>query len=136
MASGFRVKCPSCGDVLNAAGPCFCGKCGAEIRTEGPGMLQLYRMGNVMGAGVGFGIYLNGQPFGHLGNRENIRIPLPFGTYTIHMTAGMSRRCQDLTVTLSPETPYLCAKAHLKMGAFVNTVIVEPAAPSEMPPLD
>ena len=102
MAIMLRLKCPSCGEVMNAAGFCNCTKCGTPIRYNGWGMLQIYRMGSPVGIAAGYGIYLDGQPYGHLANKESIRIPLPMGTHTLHMTCGMTRRCEDLTFTLTP----------------------------------
>ena len=46
MAIMLRLKCPSCGEVMNAAGFCNCTKCGTPIRYNGWGMLQIYRMGS------------------------------------------------------------------------------------------
>lgn len=113
MAIMLRLKCPSCGEVMNAAGFCNCTKCGTPIRYNGWGMLQIYRMGSPVGIAAGYGIYLDGQPYGHLANKESIRIPLPMGTHTLHMTCGMTRRCEDLTFTLTPEAPgRLCQGVH------------------------
>ena len=134
--SGFRVKCAHCGEVANVTAGAKCPKCSNPIDTDQPGMLQLYRMGSPIGIAVGFGIYIDGQPYGHLGNKESIRIPLPYGTYTLHITAGMSRRCKDLTVVLSPEEPLVCAKVHLDMGLFTNTVAITKSDPSVMPRMD
>ena len=135
MSKAFRIKCPKCGSIqdLMQSGPCP--KCGTNIAVEQPGVLQIYRMGSPLGVAVGYGIYINDVPYGHLGNTESIRIPLPFGTYKIHMTCGATRRCQDLTVTLGPTTPWICMKAHIKPGFWTNTIIIENANPSEMPPL-
>ena len=131
--SKFRVKCPHCGDVSNVQDSGLCPKCGTAIDTNQPAALRLYRMGSPIGIAVGFGIYINGQPYGHLGNKESICIPLPFGTYNIHITAGATRRCKDLEVRLTPEAPLACAKARLKMGAFVNSVVIETSRPEDMP---
>ena len=83
MAIMLRLKCPSCGEVMNAAGFCNCTKCGTPIRYNGWGMLQIYRMGSPVSIAAGYGIYLDGQPYGHLANKESIRIPLPMGTHTL-----------------------------------------------------
>ena len=116
MAIMLRLKCPSCGEVMNAAGFCNCTKCGTPIRYNGWGMLQIYRMGSPVSIAAGYGIYLDGQPYGHLANKESIRIPLPMGTHTLHMTCGMTRRCEDLTFTLTPEAPAAYVKASIRMG--------------------
>lgn len=83
--------------------------------------------------GTGYGIYLDGQPYGHLANKESIRIPLPMGMHTLHMTCGMTRRCEDLTFTLTPEAPAAYVKASIRMGFWSNTIHLTPADPSEMP---
>ena len=62
MAIMLRLKCPSCGEVMNAAGFCNCTKCGTPIRYNGWGMLQIYRMGSPVSIAAGYGIYLDGQP--------------------------------------------------------------------------
>ena len=133
MAIMLRLKCPSCGEVMNAAGFCNCTKCGTPIRYNGWGMLQIYRMGSPVSIAAGYGIYLDGQPYGHLANKESIRIPLPMGTHTLHMTCGMTRRCEDLTFTLTPEAPAAYVKASIRMGFWSNTIRLTPADPSEMP---
>ena len=133
MAIMLRLKCPSCGEVMNAAGFCNCTKCGTPIRYNGWGMLQSYRMGSPVSIAAGYGIYLDGQPYGHLANKESIRIPLPMGTHTLHMTCGMTRRCEDLTFTLTPEAPAAYVKASIRMGFWSNTIRLTPADPSEMP---
>lgn len=133
MAIMLRTKCPQCGELLETLGDCVCGKCGTPISFAGMGMVQIYRMGSPIGIAVGYGIYLNGQPYGHLANKQSIRIPLPFGTYTLHITCGMTRKCSDLTFTLTPQAPCAYVKARIKMGAFTNKIMIEPALPSEMP---
>lgn len=133
MAIMLRAKCPKCGELVETQANCYCGRCGTPISFAGMGMVQIYRMGSPVGIAVGYGIYLDGQPFGHIANKKSIRIPVPFGTHTLHITCGMTRRCQDLTFTLTPQAPVVYVKAHIKMGVWSNTIIVEPAMPSEMP---
>lgn len=133
MVYSFRMKCPSCGQVSDVAANGACPKCGCALQTAQPGLLKIYRMGNFIGSAVGYGIYLNEVPFGHVGDRETVNIPLPFGTYKLHMTAGMTRKCNDLTFTIAPEDPVICVKAHIRMGVFTNTIIVERVDPSTMP---
>ena len=133
MAIMLRTKCPQCGELVETLSNCCCGKCGAPISFAGMGMVQIYRMVSPIGIAVGYGIYLDGQPFGHLANKQSIRIPVPFGTHTLHITCGMTRRCQDLTFTLTPQAPAAYVKAHIKMGVWSNSIIIEPAMPNEMP---
>lgn len=131
MLGRFRVKCPACGHVqdINGSAPC---KCGAQLAPAGA-QIKLYRMGSPIGIAIGFGVYIDNQPFGHIGNKETVVYSLPFGTHNIHVTAGASRRCTDMTVTLTPQAPLGCIKAHIKPGFLSNTVVLEPAAPQDMP---
>ena len=133
MARIYRMKCPNCGNVqnMNASGPC--GKCGAPLYVEQPAAIALYRMGNFMGAANGFGIYLNEQPFGAIGNRENLIIPLPYGQYKLHIVCGMNRKCNDPVFNLSPADPFVCLKVHMKVGFLSNKFIIERVDPSTMP---
>ena len=130
---GYRVKCPACGEVQDIGAFGTCPKCGRAELSDQPAMLKIYRMGNFIGSAVGYGIYLNEVPMGHVGDRQTINIPLAYGTYKLHMTAGMTRKCNDLTFTVSPEQRLICVKAHIKMGAFTNSIIVEQVSPDTMP---
>lgn len=60
MAIMLRLKCPSCGEVMNAAGFCNCTKCGTPICYNGWGMLQIYRMGSPVSIAAGW--HLSGRP--------------------------------------------------------------------------
>lgn len=129
----YRVKCPNCGNVFDTAVPALCAKCGTPVDTALPGMIEIYRMGNFIGSMVGYGIYLNDQPIGHIGDRETVFIPVPYGTYKLHMTCGMNRKCNDPVFEVTPQDPHICAKVHIKMGAFTNKLVVERAEPDSMP---
>ena len=133
--SQLRIKCPSCGTVqdIQASGAA-CKKCSGALILPEDGVIQIYRMGNPMGCAVGFGVYLNEIPMGHLGNTEQIRIPVSFGHYTLHMTHGTNRKCQDAEFDITPDNRVVCLKAHLKMGFISNKVIIEQASPDSMPP--
>lgn len=135
MSQLLRIKCPSCGNVVDIPGNTTCPKCSNALNLPEDGVIQLYRMGSPMGAAVGMGIYLNGNPLGHLANTETVRIPVAYGHYTIHMTHGMNRKCKDAEFDVTPQERIVCLKAHLKMGLITNTVVVEKAAPDSMPPL-
>lgn len=135
MSTLFRIKCQNCGEVCDIAANSACPKCKAPLTLPEGGMVQIYRMGSPIGVAVGYGVYINGQPCGHIANKQSIRIPLPYGTYTFHFTCGMTRKCQDLTVTLSPDAPNAYIKARIKAGFWTNTIIAEPARPEDMPPL-
>ena len=129
----IRYKCPQ-GHVFNGdENTKVCQECGQPLATEGCGALQLYRMGNMMGMAVGMGLYIDGEPFGHLANKESIRLVLPFGTHTVHMTHTSTRNCNDPQFTITPEAPIAFMKAHF--GAMGFKIVVEPAKPEEMPPV-
>ncbi len=63
----------------------------------------------------------------------NTSYSVPFGTHNVRMTAGMSRKCVDMTLTLTPQAPVGYLKAHIKPGFISNTVVIEPAMPQDMP---
>ncbi len=135
MAIKFRVKCPHCGEVLNILGDQPCPKCQGPLTTASQGAIQIYRMGNPFGIAVGYGIYINGVPYGHIGNKENLCVLLPFGTYTVHFTQGMNRRCVDATVTVSPQFPMAYVKGSIKVGVWTNKLIATVCNREDMPPL-
>lgn len=132
----FRMKCPVCGKVADIPGDGPCPQCGQPLAVWQGGGVQIYRMGSPVGIAVGYGTYINGQPYGHIGNKQSVYIPLPYGTYTLHFTCGMTRRCKDVTVTISPEQQFAYVKARIKMGFWTNTIIAEQVPMEEMPPLD
>ena len=129
----YRVKCPACGEAVNlsASGPCP--KCGAQISAEAPARIRLYRMGNFVGVANAFGIYINEQPYGYIGNKETLTFPLPYGSYKMHIVCGMNRKCNDPVIELTPQDNDVCLKVHIKMGLFRNSFIIERADPSSMP---
>ena len=129
----YRVKCPKCGEIVNLSGTGPCPKCGQPIDVNTPGSIALYRMGNMMGSAAGFGIYVNDVPFGHIGNREHLIFPLPFGDYKMHIACGMNRKCNDPVIHLTPDDPNVCLKVHMKMGFVSNSFILERVDPSTMP---
>ncbi len=133
MARLFKVKCEGCGTVSDIAAPGACPGCGKPIGIGGEGMLRIYRMGSPIGMAVGFGIYLDGQPFGHIANKGTACIPVRFGTHKLHITCGATRRCNDLDFTVTPDSPMVCCKASMKTGMWSNTINIVPAQPSEMP---
>ena len=133
MAKKFRVKCPQCKEVINLAGTGACPKCGTLIDVNMPGMIELYRMGNMMGAATGYGIYINDVPFGAIGNKESLCFPLPYGEYKMHIVCGMNRKCNDPVIKLTPEEKHVCLKVHMKMGFVQNSFILERVDPSTMP---
>lgn len=132
MNGNLRIKCTQCGNVYDINGATPCPKCNT-VMSPFPGTVQVYRMGSPIGVAAGYGVYINGHPFGHIANTETVTYSLPFGTYTFHMTCGMTRKCTDLTVNLTPETPVGYLKAHIKPGFWTNSIVIEPSNPAEMP---
>ena len=131
MAANLRIKCPNCKKVENAPnGTVFCTNCGTRVVPEAGGTLYLYRQGSPIGIAGGFGIYINGEPYGHIGNRELLRIPLPYGTYNLHCAAGMNRECTDMIITFTPQANVTYIKVSMKMGAWTNKFILEPVDPN------
>ena len=127
----IRIKCPHCGDASNIRpGDTQCPECKKPIALSEEGKIYLYRQGSVYGVAGAFGVYINGEAFGHIGNKETLCMPLPYGTYNIHSAVGMSRKCRDLQVTLSPESPNAYAKVYMRPGFWTNSFVVEPLDPS------
>lgn len=135
MSNLLRVKCPSCGNVVDLAGNGPCAKCNNQIVLPEDGVLQIYRMGNPVGMAAGMGIYLNEVPLGHLANADSIRIPVAYGHYKLHMTLGMNRKCQSIEFDVTPAERTIYAKAHIKMGLISNTVVIEKVTADQMAPL-
>ena len=111
MAAKIRVKCPYCGEASNvysANDPCP--KCHQSVNASEEGSIYIYRQGSPYGIAGGFGLYINDQPFGYIGNKELLCIPVKFGTYNIHSAVGMSRKCRDLSVSITPENPVVYTK--------------------------
>lgn len=133
MPRVYRMKCPQCGKIQNLTGSGPCKSCGAPLYVEQPAAIALYRMGNFIGAANGFGLYLNGEAFGAIGNRETLIIPLPYGQYKLHIVCGMSRKSNDPIVNLTPQDPYICMKVHMRVGFIQNKFIIERVDPSTMP---
>jgi hypothetical protein len=131
MEAKIRVKCPHCEEASNVHSihePCP--ECKKPLDTVEEGNIYIYRQGSFYGVAGGFGLYINGQPFGHIGNKELLRIPVKFGTYVIHSAVGMSRKCKDLQVTVSPEFPNAFTKVYIKPGFWTNSFVVEPMDPA------
>lgn len=131
MAAKIRVKCPHCGEVENVHSEVgICSKCRQPYDFSGGGSIYLYRQGSPLGVAGGFGIYINSQPCGHIGNKELLRIPVQYGTYNLHVAAGMSRRCQDMQITISPQCPVAYTKVHMRPGFWTNSFVIEPVDPN------
>ena len=134
MSQLLRIKCPSCGNVVDVASTGSpCAKCGNALNLPEEGMIQIYRMGSPFGVAVGMGICINENPLGHLANAESIRIPVPYGHYKVHMTHGMNRKCKDVEVDVSPAERIVYIKAQIKIGLISNTVVLEQVSGDTMP---
>ena len=131
MAAKIRIRCPHCSEASNfQPGPIVCPKCNRPINVADEGYLYLYRQGSPYGIAGGFGIYIDGVPFGHIGNKELLCLPLPYGTHNIHCAVGMSRKCRDMQVTLTPENRVAYTKVYIKPGFWTNSFVVEPVDPN------
>ena len=131
MSAKIRVKCAHCGDTNNVHSindPCP--KCRNNLGVQEDGNIYIYRKGSFVGVANGFSLYINNQPFGHIGNKELLRIPVKYGTYNIHVACGMNRKCQDLQVTISPETPVAYTRTYMKSGFCSNNFFVEYVDPN------
>ena len=133
MAAKIRVLCPHCQKAENVnSAKGICPSCKKELGIEEEGSIYIYRQGSPYGIAGGFGIYLNNQPYGYIGNKELLRIPLKYGTYNIHCAVGMSRKCRDMVVVLSPENPVAFTKVYNKPGFWTNSFVVEPVDPNKL----
>ena len=132
MAKMLRVKC-ACGHVSNIVPGAVCPKCKQPVAISGDAVITLYRKGSPLGIAGGFGVYIDGEPYGHIGNKETIHIPLPYGTHNLHIATGMNRRCNDMQFTFTPENRRAFVKVWMKPGFWTNSFVLEPATPDEMP---
>lgn len=133
MSNLLRVKCTHCDHVMNAAPGSVCEKCKQPLDIPGDALITLYRKGSPYGIAGGFGIYINGEPMGHIGNRELLRIPVPYGSYNLHIAVGLSRNCNDMQFTLTPENRFAYYKVWIKPGFWTNSFVLEPSTAEEMP---
>lgn len=124
-----RHRCQN-GHVFNGtAGQTACPTCGAPLPKGG--YIQIYRMGNYMGSLVGMGIYIDGVPYGHVGNRESVRVSVPYGTHELHMTHTSTRNSSRPKLIIAPDRPYAFCKAHFSKAGF--SIGIEEAPPDSMP---
>lgn len=133
MSSLLRVKCPNCGEVQEIASVQNCKKCNATLDSANNGTVTIYRKGSPVGVAVGYGIYINDQPYGHVANKETVTISLPYGNYNFHFTCGMTRRCNDAKISITPEKPNAYLKASIKMGFWTNTINTEIVTKNDIP---
>ena len=130
MAAKMRFKCPHCGEIVNARPDATqCPECHRPVSMQAPAYIYLYRQGSFYGVAGGFGVYINGQPFGYIGNKELLCIPVAYGSYTLHCAVGMSRECRDMVVNLTPQCPVAYTKVYIKPGFWTNSFVIEPVDP-------
>ena len=130
MPAKTRTKCPVCKKVSNIPeNSSVCPECKKTIEVSSDACIYLYRQGSPYGIAGGFGIYINGEPYGYIGNKELLRFPLPYGTYTLHCAVGMSRKCKDMEITLTPDNKEVYAKVYIKPGFWANSFVIEPLDP-------
>ena len=134
MANLLRVKC-SCGNVLNIFPGAICDKCRQPVNIPVDGVIYLYRKGSPFGIAGGFGVYLDGQPLGYIGNKETIRIPVNYGTHNLHVACGMNRRCNDMVVNITPQSRFGFLKVWMRPGFWSNSFVLEASTPEEIPNL-
>ena len=131
----YRIKCASCGfvgDYVNDGTHVYkCGKCGAPHTFAG--QMLLSRMGSPYGVAAGFGVYIDGAPFGHIANKQTVRILLPEGLHNIHVSCGMNRKCNDYTFTIDDKYNTFSTKVYMKPGFWTNTLVLAPCPMSEIP---
>lgn len=129
----LRLKCSNCGNVFDCPAQPVCTKCGAPVEIGNEGAIRIYRMGSPVGIAVGYGIYIDEQPFGHLANKSDVTIPLPFGHHSLKMTCGMTRRCELFHFDLSPQKPQVFAKGRIVMGFISNKIVITECSLADMP---
>lgn len=132
MSNLLRVKC-TCGEVCNIAVGDVCPRCNQPINIPQDALITIYRKGSPVGVAVGFGIYLNGEPVGLIGNTETVKIPVSYGSYNLHIASGMNRRCNDLVLNLTPENRFAYVKVSMKMGFWSNSFVLEECTAQDMP---
>ncbi len=130
--SKLRIKCPQCGMVQDIEGAVPCSSC-QTLLTPHPATVSVYRKGSPVGAMMGYGVYIDDQPFGHIAATESVTYSLPYGEHKFHMTCGATRRCKDMVVTLSPEFSAGYLRAAIKSGFWSNTILIDPVKPEEFP---
>lgn len=126
MSAKIRIKCAHCGEASNVHSVYEpCPNCKQPLGIQEEGSIYIYRQGSAYGIAGAFGLYINQQPYGHIGNKELLRIPVKYGTYSIHSAVGMSRKCRDLQVSITPENPVAYTKVYIKPGFWTNSFVVE-----------
>ena len=130
MAAKLRLKCPNCKKPINIHPTSTnCPECARPIVPSPDACIYLYRQGSPLGIAGGFGIYVNGEPYGYIGNKELLCLPLPYGTYTLHCAVGMNRACEDVTFVLTPQNRVVYSKVYMTPGFWSNKFHIVPVDP-------
>lgn len=132
MSKYLRLKC-TCGKVINGFNGSVCPSCNRPFDIPAEGMIHLYRKGSPLGIVNGFSVYINGESYGAIGNKETINIPVKYGSYRLHVACGMNRRCNDIIINITPQTPVGYMKVWMKPGFWTNSFVLEPSTRDEMP---
>ena len=128
----IRVRCTACGNVADVQDDTACPKCKAAL-PQPAGYVKLYRMGNFVGSAAGIGLYIDGTPTGYIGNRQTLWVRIPYGNHTLHCAMQMARKCNDPVVSINEEHPVMGFRLAIKMGMFVNSFMLTPCDPRELP---
>ncbi len=140
MSKLLRFKCPNCGKVQDVQGDGPCWKCHTMVTLPPDGVIQIYRMSSCGGIGRSMEIFLNGIRLGILKYDDTIRIPVPYGHYSVlmkfldHKLSKYKGVGLEFDVTPYNRIVYLKA-ARVIPGYGTNTTILEPATAEEMRPL-
>lgn len=127
----IRYRCEACKNVADVQVDTGCPKCGAPALPGG--YIKMYRMGSMYGVAMPFGIYIDNEPCGYIGNKQTCWIRVPFGTHRVHIAAAANRRCEDVMVTIAPDHPLEAVKVYMKPGFWTNSFKVIGANPAEVP---
>lgn len=124
-----RYRCPN-GHVFDGSdNQTSCQKCGAPIPDGG--YIQIYRMGNPVGMAVGMGVYIDEESYGHLANKQSIRVKVPYGQHKVHIVHTATRKCNDPVFDITPQNPCVWCKTYFINGGW--KIQVEEVGPDDMP---
>ena len=140
MSTLLRFKCPKCGKVQDVSGNGPCRKCSVVISLPEDGAIQIYRTGFPMGRiGSLMELYLNDIDLGLLKHGESIRIPVPYGHYTLRMKILDNAVTNNIGIPqefdISPNNRYVFFTTKIVPGGWNNTVQLIPVTADQMPPL-
>ena len=140
----FRIVCPSCHSIIDnikqddsAGYPCS--SCGSAYAYGG--QVLLYRMGNPMPqcAISGCDIIIDGVNYGHIKNRESVRIMLSSGVHTIGCTGVIrgANQSNQFQINITPESCNYAFKLSVIYGGPTtfskNRYKLDACQPEEIP---